>query len=181
MGRNNILVTVSGPPASGTSSLASKLSEKINAEVISGGDIFRNMADDRNIKPYELSEMAENDDSIDKEVDKRLKSIIKDHINSNNSEKLIIDSRLAGWHADGNADLSIWLQAPIDTRFERLESRNETREELRRREESDAKRYLNYYNIDITNMSVYDLVIDTDTFSEKDTVDIARKSLYTQI
>lgn len=181
MSENNLLVTISGPPASGTSSLASKLSNKIDAEVISGGDIFRNMADERDIKPYELSEIAENNESIDKEVDDRLKQIIDEHFEKEKDQRLIIDSRLAGWHADGRADLSIWLKAPIDTRFSRLESRNETRQELRRREESDAKRYLDYYNIDIDNMSVYDIVIDTETFSEKNTVKVAETSLNSQI
>lgn len=181
MSDNGILVTVSGPPAAGTSSLCDTLSNLVNAKVISGGDIFRKIAEENDLKPYELSEMAENDDSIDKEIDDRLKSIISVKARDSNSERIIIDSRLAGWHAEGDADLSVWLQAPIETRLNRLSSRNETKEELKRRERSDARRYMEYYNIDIDDMSVYDLVIDTDTFSEKDTAKITKQALQTQI
>lgn len=181
MSDNGILVTVSGPPAAGTSSLCDTLSNLVNAKVISGGDIFRKIAEENDLKPYELSEMAENDDSIDKEIDDRLKSIISVKARDSNSERIIIDSRLAGWHTEGDADLSVWLQAPIETRLNRLSSRNETKEELKRRERSDARRYMEYYNIDIDDMSVYDIVIDTDTFSEKDTAKITKQALQTQI
>lgn len=181
MSENGILVTVSGPPAAGTSSLCDTLSDLIDARVISGGDIFRNIANDRGLKPYELSEIAENDDSIDREIDERLKDIIDEKTKSSDDERVIIDSRLAGWHAKRRADLSIWLQAPLETRVERLESRDENQEELRRREESDAKRYEKYYNIDISDMSVYDIVVDTETFSEKDTAQITKQALHTQV
>lgn len=181
MSGNGILVTVSGPPAAGTSSLCDTLSDLIDAKVISGGDIFRNIANDRGLKPYELSEIAEDDDSIDHEIDERLKNIIDKKTKNSNDERVIIDSRLSGWHAERRADLSIWLQAPIETRVERLESRNETQKELRRREQSDAKRYKKYYNIDISDMSIYDLVIDTETFSEEHTAQITKQALNTQV
>lgn len=181
MSENGILVTVSGPPAAGTSSLCDTLSDLIDAKVISGGDIFRKIADERGLKPYELSEIAEDDDGIDHEIDQRLKNIIDEKTQDSNSERVIIDSRLAGWHAERRADLSIWLKAPVETRVERLESRDETEDELKRREESDAKRYKKYYNIDISDMSVYDLVVDTETFSEKDTAKITKQALHTQV
>lgn len=181
MSDNGILVTVSGPPAAGTSSLCDTLSNLINAKVISGGDIFRQIADERDLKPYQLSEIAENDDSIDKEIDDRLKNIISEKVKDNNSERIIIDSRLAGWHAEGDANLSVWLKAPIETRINRLSSRDETKDELKRREKSDARRYMEYYNINIDDMSVYDLVIDTDTFSERDTAKITKQALQTQV
>lgn len=181
MSDNGILVTISGPPAAGTTSLCDDLSNSINAEVISGGDIFRKIADEKNLKPYQLSEIAEDDNSIDKEIDDRLKNIISNKSRQNNSERTIIDSRLAAWHAGEKADLSVCLQAPIETRSERLDSRNETEEELKKREKSDARRYIEYYNIDINDMSVYDLVVDTDTFSQEETIEITKIALQSQI
>lgn len=174
-----LLVTVSGPPAVGTSSLCDETADEFDARVLSGGDIFRNIADERGLTAHELSEVAEVDNTIDKKVDNRLKQRIREYIENRESQDshLIVDSRLAGWHADGEADLAIWLQAPIDVRIQRIKDREETEEQLRKRESSDARRYMEYYNIDIDDMSVYDLVIDTDTFSQKETVDIAKQAL----
>lgn len=179
MDKSNLLVTVSGPPAVGTSSLCEKLKSESEAKVLSGGDIFRSIADERNMTAHELSEVAEVDDSIDKTVDERLKNRMRSYLNNKEHKKkhLIVDSRLAGWHAQGDADLAIWLQAPLEIRANRIKDRDETEEQLKNRENSDARRYMEYYNIDIDDMSVYDLVINTDKFSEEETVSIAREAL----
>ncbi len=50
-------------------------------------------------------------------------------------------------------------------RADRLEDRDETPAELRERERSDADRYREYYDIDIDDLSPYDLVINTGTLS----------------
>jgi cytidylate kinase len=159
----DLLITVSGHPASGTTTLVETLAEVFELEVLSGGDIFRNMARERGIKPFELSELAETDDSIDAEVDERLKDAIQNAATSNTG--LIVDSRLAGWHADRRADLAVWLEAPRDVRFNRLDNRTETQKELKRREESDSMRYKELYGIDIDDMAPYDIVVDTETFT----------------
>ena len=164
MTNEGIIVTVSGHPASGTTTLVENLAERLGMDVMSGGDIFREMARERGLEPYELSEHAETDDSIDAEVDQRLKNAITDAA-ENSDEELIVDSRLAGWHGQGHADLSVWLEAPRDVRFERLDDRSESKAELRRREESDTKRYKELYNIDIDDMSPYDVVIDTESLT----------------
>lgn len=163
MTSDNLIITVSGHPASGTTTLVEQLSDELNIDVMSGGDIFRKMARERGIKPYELSELAETDETIDFEVDQRVEEAITEAAKSN--ETLIVESRLAGWHGNGKADLSVWLTAPRDVRFKRLDDRAETKQELRRREESDSKRYKDLYDIDIDDMSPYDLVIDTESLS----------------
>jgi cytidylate kinase len=45
-------------------------------------------------------------------------------------------------------------------------------QETRIREESEARRYKMYYNIDINDLSVYDLVVDTGRFDEAGTLAI---------
>jgi cytidylate kinase len=44
--------------------------------------------------------------------------------------------------------------------------------ETRLREESEARRYKKYYNIDINDLNVYDLVVDTGRFNEAGTLAI---------
>jgi len=180
MGDTNILVTISGPPAAGTSTVAGRLSDEIGFEHISGGDIFRQMADERNVTLDELTKTAQYDDSIDKQLDNRLESIIMDYVNGEfevDGNGLIIESRLAGWHAGDDATVSVFLDAPINIRVNRIAGRDETVSELERREESEAQRYKEYYGIDVTDVSVYDLVINTYENSPKHVITQIKEEL----
>jgi len=74
------LITISGPPASGTSTVSGRLSEHLDFEVIDGGQIFRELADERDVSLGELNELSEEDDTIDRTIDRRLKIIIAEHV-----------------------------------------------------------------------------------------------------
>ena len=45
------------------------------------------------------------------------------------------------------------------------------------REQSEARRYKEYYDIDISEYSVYDIVIDTEQFSARETVELVEQAL----
>ncbi|TYT63208.1 (d)CMP kinase [Natrialba swarupiae] len=168
MGRSP-LITLSGPPAAGTTTCSELLSMAYGYEILNGGDIFRELAAERDTSAAEFTAVAESDPSIDRELDRRLEDAIDAHLDGTREpagEGLVVESRLAGWHADGRATLSVWLDAPLEVRADRLDDREETPAELRERERSDAERYREYYGIDITDLSIYDLVIDTGTLSE---------------
>ena len=66
-----MLVTVSGPPGSGKSTTAAGLADALDHEHVSGGDIFRSVADERGLSALELNKRAEEDDEIDRELDRR--------------------------------------------------------------------------------------------------------------
>lgn len=155
-----MLVTVSGPAGSGKSTLAANLAGAFSYEHVSGGDIFRDIAAERGLTPLELNRLAEDEDQIDRDLDRRLRSTARD------GEDIVLESRLAGWMAAEYADLRIWLDAPVDVRATRIADREEksveqAREETRARAESEALRYEEYYGIDIDDLSIYDLVINT--------------------
>jgi cytidylate kinase len=155
-----MLLTVSGPPGSGKSTTAAGLAEALDLEHVSGGDIFREMAAERDMTPVEFNEHAETDDRIDRELDRRLHEI------ATTREDVVIESRLAGWLAGDAADVRIWLDAPIEVRAARIADREDkdvdrAREETRRREESEAKRYREYYDIPIGDLTIYDVVYNT--------------------
>ncbi len=146
------------------------LADDCGFTVMNGGDIFRNMAEDQGMTIAEFATVAEDDPRIDREIDDRLEAEINAHLEGKRESGdtgLIVESRLAGWHANGQADLSVWLDAPVEERAQRLDERAETPIELREREMSDAQRYQDYYDIDIADLSIYDLVIDTGTLSEE--------------
>jgi cytidylate kinase len=163
-----MLITISGPPGSGKSTNAARLADAFGFEHVSGGDTFREMAADRGLSAVELNEQAEDDDQIDRDLDRRLREVAVER------DDVVLESRLAGWLAGDHADMRIWLDAPLDVRVERIVSREEknfetAREETRRREQSEAKRYAEYYDIDIGDRSIYDLVLNTGRWAE-DTV-----------
>ncbi|MFC7135073.1 MULTISPECIES: (d)CMP kinase [Salinibaculum] len=155
-----MLITVSGPGGSGKSTLAANLAAHLGYDHVSGGDIFREIADERGLTPLELNRHAEEDDQIDRDLDRRLRSTARDR------EDLVLESRLAGWMAGDYADLRVWLDAPLSVRAARIADREEksaemAREETTARAESEALRYREYYGIDIDDLGIYDLVVNT--------------------
>ncbi|MDS0240903.1 MULTISPECIES: (d)CMP kinase [Haloferax] len=155
-----MLLTVSGPPGSGKSTTAAALAEAFDLEHISGGDIFRELAAERDMTAVEFNKLAEEDDQIDRDLDRRLRDIALDR------DDVLLESRLAGWLAGDAADLRFWLDAPVDVRAERIADRegkpvDVAREETTTREASEAKRYDAYYDIDITDLSIYDIALNT--------------------
>jgi cytidylate kinase len=155
-----MLLTVSGPPGSGKSTNAAAVAEAFDLDHVSGGDIFRDLAAERGLSPVEFNELAEEDDQIDRDLDARLRDIAVEE------DDLVLESRLAGWLAGDHADLKIWLDAPRAVRAERIADREEkpvdvAREETRRREDSEQKRYREYYNIEIADLGIYDLTVNT--------------------
>ena len=171
-----MLITVSGPAGSGKSTLAASLADSFAYEHVSGGDIFRDIAAERDLTPLELNRLAEEEDQIDRDLDRRLRSTARD------GENLVLESRLAGWMAAEYADLRIWLDAPLDVRATRIADREEksveqAREETRARAESEALRYEEYYGIDIDDLSIYDLVINTARWTPEGVLSLTRQAV----
>ena len=155
-----MLLTVSGPPGSGKSTNAAALADAFDLAHVSGGDIFRELAAERGLSPVEFNELAEEDDQIDRDLDARLREIAV------NDDDVVLESRLAGWLAGDHAALKIWLDAPVTVRADRIADREDkplavAREETERREQSERKRYQEYYNIDIAELSIYDVTYNT--------------------
>lgn len=170
-----LFITVSGPPGCGATTLCERLAEALNCPYASGGDIFRELAGDRDMSLNQLTAKADESDDLDRALDQRLQSIAEKWGMAN--KPFILESRLAGWLAGDCADLRIWLDAPEDVRLERIEDRIETEAEMRVREVSEAGRYQSYYQIDIDDREFYDLHINTARWSKRGVFELVRTAL----
>ena len=166
-----MLITVSGPAGSGKSTFAAALANALEVDHVSGGDIFREMADERDVSLVAFNELAEEDDQVDRDLDRRLREIAEEN------DELVLESRLAGWMAGEHADLRLWLDAPMEVRKERVSDREETVAEMQVREFSEAQRFDSYYEIDIDDRAFYDLQLNTARWSKRGVFEIVRTAI----
>lgn len=169
-----MILTISGPPGSGKSTLSKILSVKLGLELISMGDVFRKCAQDRCMCLAEFGILARNNGDIDREIDAMQKRIAVERDN------ILLEGRLSGFLVD--ADLKVWLKAPIEIRAERIAKRESkpvpaAMSETSEREVCERERYLNYYNIDINDLSAYDLVIDSSKWKPEEISEIVMKAV----
>lgn len=164
----NVIITISGLPGSGTTTATELLSEKTKMDIISSGEVFRRMAKERDKTLQEFSDLAEKDEKIDKELDQRMVNLAE--------EGKILEGRLTG-HLLNDSEKSafkIWLEAPSEVRVNRIAERegdhNNLKERVMKREKSEIKRYKQYYDIDLMDKSIYDLVIDSEKYSPEEIV-----------
>lgn len=153
-----MIITLSGQPGSGKTSVAKEISSKYGYVIISAGEQFRKLAAEKNLSLEEFGKLAECDPSIDLAIDQRQKDLAQQHQN------VLVEGRLAGRTID--ADLKIWLKTPLRIRSERIAKRenipvHRAYDETHAREICELTRYKNYYDIDLTDLSCYDLIIDT--------------------
>ncbi len=163
-----MIVTISGAPGTGTSTLARSLSLELKLRWINSGDLFRKIADEKDISVREMNRLAEKGPEIDYLIDDAQKVLAREGSG-------IFEGRLSGHLLP--ADLKVLLKAELRTRAERIAKREakltkDAMHETRHREESEGRRYKMYYNIDISDFSVYDLVVDSGKFDEAATLAI---------
>ncbi len=150
-------VTIGGPPGSGKTTVSKLVSKELQYNHIYTGDIFRNLAKEKGVSLEDFSKLAEKDDSIDIEVDRRQKELGK-------QENIILEGRMARFMI--NPDLSVWITASFDERIKRISERENldyeaVYKETKAREKSEIIRYQKIYNVDISNLDSYDLVINS--------------------
>ena len=156
-----MLITLSGLPGSGTSTVARTVASRLGLAHLDGGTVFRSLAAERGMSLAAFAQVAEGDDSIDRALDDRLVARAR-------YGDVLVESRLVGWLATRAelAALRIWIDCDEVERARRVGARDghDTGAALatnREREASERTRYLGFYGIDLTDLSIYDLVVDS--------------------
>lgn len=159
-----MIITISGKAGSGKSTIAKLLSEKLKLKHYSIGDLMRAMAAEKEMALLELNKLAENDKSIDFELDSKLKELGK------SKDNFVVDGRLTAFFIP-NADVRAFLNADDKVRAERIlkdkrqqeksKSLKETIAIIKKREESEKRRYKKYYGVNYLDQKLYNYLIDT--------------------
>jgi len=165
------IIAVSGPHGSGKSTAAQRVAEHLNYEYVSAGKLFRDMARKEGKNIEEFSRIAEKREEIDRFIDDRTLEIAQA------KDNIVIDAQLGGWVLKEIADLLIYITAPLDVRIQRIAQRENKsldtiRTETLTREKSEKERYQKLYNIDISDLSIYDVIISSNKFDASDCVQI---------
>ncbi len=164
---SNMIITISGTPGSGKSTVGKAIAKELGLKHCSAGDFMREMAEAKGISLMELTKQAAKDTSIDKEIDERTKHLaLKDNF--------VIDSRLA-FHFIPKA-IKIFLKADPKVAAKRtwkdivemkrhteqqLKSEKEVFDAILSRQKEEIGRFKKYYGIDFLDSKNYDFVLDT--------------------
>jgi len=175
-----MIISISGKPGSGKSSIAKLISKKLKMKHHYVGALRREMARKRKMTIHEFNKLGEKEDFTDKEVDDFVKKLGKEEDN------FIIESRTAFHFIPKSVKIFLDVDEEegakriLNEKISALEKRNEPkyrnlREVIKRnkeRMESDNKRYKKYYNIEWDKKENFDFVLDTTELSLKETEQI---------
>lgn len=170
-----MIISISGLPGSGKSTVAKIMAEKLGFERIYMGGILRNIAEQRGLTILELLKEAETNSSIDEDADKIVSDL------GRNKDNFIIESRTAFYFIPESFKVFIEVDAEEGARrifgdLKKEERKNEgqtksfdiLKGQLKERVETDSLRYEKYYGIDFLDKDNYDLIVDsTDLPAEK--------------
>jgi len=149
-------IVISGSIASGTTTAAKTLAEKLGLPYRSAGDVFREYALTHNIPLYAKEKIP---DELEVKADKELTGLAK--------KGAVIDSHYAGYFNRNNKEvLKVLLTADEEIRIkralERTHTHTETEEEFKKREEGLDKKFRKLYaNENHLDPKFFDLIIDT--------------------
>ena len=157
------IITISGLAGSGTTTVCDRLCARLGWAYVNAGAVFRGLAQEAGLSLAELGRRAEADGCIDRQLDLRLVAQARERA------PVVVEGRVTGWMAQRHQlpALKVWLQAALAVRAERVGQREgkplaQALAETRQREASEAQRFAAHHQIVLSDLSVYDLVVDTE-------------------
>lgn len=157
-----MLITISGLPGSGKTTVARRLATRLGVPHIYAGDLYRKEAHERGLSLEQFNELSEQDHSIDRALDQKMAAYAR-------QGNVVLEGRLAAFVAlEERVDaLKVWLTASDEVCARRVAQRengdwSEVLRLNRTRQGSDAKRYRAIYGFNLNDTSIYDLILDSE-------------------
>ena len=168
----SITITISGLHGTGKSTYARKIAEEFKLRYISAGELFRQIAAKKELSLVELSCEAEQNAEFDRLLDERSRKEIRKGC-------VVIDGLLAGWVSRGCAALKVYLSTPYRIRIGRIACRDgmsyvDAEKATVIRERIERRRFKRLYGIDICDLSIYDLVLNTGLMPIEQNIDVIK-------
>jgi cytidylate kinase len=158
-----MIITISGKPGSGKSTIANLLAKELKLKRYSVGDFRRNMAKKMGLTLHQLNKLGEKKEFTDRYADNWQVEIGK------KEDNFIIDGRLS-YHFIPNS-IKIFFDVSPEVGSKRIMGDNGEEEKMgdgkmaveswHKRVESDIKRYKKYYHLNPYDLKNYDCVLDT--------------------
>lgn len=173
-----MIVSFCGNPGAGKSTAAKKLADKLGWPYYYIGALRRQIAKEKGLTIEEYNKLGETDPSTDLEIDNYQTELGK------KDDNFIIDGRTSWYFIPRSLKIFVDVNEEVGAQrilgsLARGRDRNETNKELKNvaemvkinqiRKASDDKRYKQYYNIDINDMSNFDFIIDTTHLTPEET------------
>ncbi len=151
-------IAISGHSGCGNSTATRNVGEALGLAIVNY--TFRDLAQELGMSFDELHVQAPENAIFDYLTDLKL-------IRAALQDKIVVGTRLASWLMD--ADLRIWLHAPLEDRAGRINKRESEKHsgyeavlyKTLKRDQQNRTRYLKLYGIDINDHSDFDVTINT--------------------
>lgn len=168
--KKGLTITVSGLAGSGKTSVAESIAKSFNLKCITGGNIFRDMAKERGMTLNDFLKIVTKKE--DREADKRMLKLAM-------QGGVVIDSRLSGFVAGQYSDYRIFITASQKERARRISGRERISQakslsNLIERDKGDVTRYKKLYGVDLSDISIYDLVLNNELLNRKSTAEVVK-------
>ncbi|MEM4359914.1 MAG: cytidylate kinase family protein [Candidatus Bilamarchaeaceae archaeon] len=149
-----MIIAVWGLTGAGKNTLGALIAKRLGYRLVC--PTFKDLAAKEGISLMDLQRRAEKDKSIDLKFD----SLLREEATKGDC---VVTTWLGPWIV--NADVKIKINVPLEIRAQRIAKRDgmsikDALEHVRERDESNRKRYLSLYKIDITDESIFDAVLD---------------------
>ncbi len=164
-----MIITISGLHGTGKSTIGKLIAQRMNLKYYSTGQAFRDLAQEMKMTLEEFTDYVEENPDVDKKLDIKIIEIAR-------KGNIIIDSQLSAYILDSIAQFKVLLTCPLELRVKRMAERDKTSYEDKlsetiMREESEMERFRKLYRIDLNNVKIYNLILETENLTVEEIVE----------
>ncbi|MEW6603766.1 MAG: cytidylate kinase family protein [Thermoproteota archaeon] len=181
---NKFSIVISGWPAVGKTTIASKLAEEFGLVMYNGGDILKMLAAEKDYsterddwwdtdEAKKFMKERKSDPSFDKKVDKKLGEIVR-------KGGAVITSYTLPWLVKEESVIKLWLRGSPDNRAKRMANRDdisfaEAKKIIALRDEENKKIYYKLYGFRFgEDLTVFDYMLNTDRLPLASLIEISK-------